>query len=43
MSDFEDKYTQVVEEFSNYKMEKNDEITQLKDEFKAKEEEYEMS
>lgn len=42
MSDFEDKYTQVVEEFSNYKMEKNDEITQLKDEFKAKEEEYEM-
>ena len=42
MSEFEQKYTQVVEEFSNYKMEKNDEITGLKEEFKAKEEEYEM-
>lgn len=34
MSDFEEKYTNLVEEFSQFKLEHNDEITKLEEDFK---------
>lgn len=34
MSDFEEKYTNLVDEFSQFKLEHNDEITKLKNDFK---------
>jgi allophanate hydrolase subunit 1 len=34
MSDFEEKYTNLVEEFSEFKMNHNDEITKLENDFK---------
>lgn len=43
MSDkFEEKYTQVMDEFSQFKIEKADEITQLKDSFKEEKEALEL-
>ena len=38
MSEFETKYNEVVEEFTQFKMEKGDEINDLKEEFKAEKE-----
>ena len=41
MSDFEEKYNDVVEQFNEFKMEKVDEINSLKEEFKATKEKLE--
>ena len=41
MSDFEEKYNDMVEQFNEFKMEKVDEINSLKEEFKATKEKLE--